>query len=54
MSLIHTAELAGVSAFEYLTALLSNVERIAENPAAWMPWNYRDTLAELGARGPPG
>ncbi len=40
MSLIHTAELSGVPAFEYLVALLSNVDAVQAEPTAWMPWNF--------------
>ena len=47
MSLIHTCELNDVNAFDYLTELLRHVEELKQNPAAWMPWNYRDTLARL-------
>ncbi len=54
MSLIHTAELNGVAAFEYLVALLRHHEEVARNPSAWMPWNYQETLAALRSRaGPP-
>lgn len=53
MTLIHTAEMAGVAAFPYLVALMRNAQAVAENPADWMPWNYmeRDRLAD--ATGPP-
>lgn len=46
MSLIHTAELNGVAPFEYLVAVLRNADAAALDPRAWMPWNYRDTLAK--------
>ena len=46
MSLIHTTELARENAFDYLTALLRNVSQIARDPNAWLPWNYRATVAE--------
>ena len=49
MSLIHTCELNDVNAFDYLTELLRHVEELKQNPAEWMPWNYRDTLARLAA-----
>jgi len=49
MSLIHTAELCGANAFEYLVALLRHHEVVAANPAEWMPWNYGEALARLGA-----
>lgn len=47
MSLIHTCELNGANSFEYLTELLRHTEELKQRPAAWMPWNYRETLARL-------
>ena len=47
MSLIHTCELNDVNAFDCLMELLRHVAELKQNPAAWMPWNYRDTLARL-------
>jgi transposase len=47
MSLIHTCELAGANPFDYLTELQRHARELAENPSAWMPWNYRETLARL-------
>ena len=49
MSLIHTCEINGVNAFDYLTELLRHGEELKQNPSQWMPWNYRDTLARLAA-----
>ena len=45
MSLIHTCQLSGVNAFEYLTELQKHIEDAARDPPKWMPWNYRETLA---------
>jgi len=45
MSPIHTCELNGANAFDYLMELLRHAEDLQQNPSAWMPWNYRDTLA---------
>ena len=45
MSLIHTCELAGVNAFDYLSQLQRHAAELAANPAAWMPWNYPQRLA---------
>ena len=45
MSLIHTAELCDVQPFPYLVALLRHHEAAADDPAAWMPWNYRQAQA---------
>jgi hypothetical protein len=47
MNLIHTCELNDVNAFDCLMELLRHVAELKQNPAAWMPWNYRDTLARL-------
>ncbi len=46
MSLIYTCELCGASAFDYLTALHRHADDAALNPAAWMPWNYRQALGD--------
>ena len=47
MSLIHTWELAGANPFDSLTMLQQHRDALAATPAAWMPWNYRDTLATV-------
>jgi len=47
MSLIYTCQLMKESPFEYLTTLIDNTPAIATRPQDWMPWNYRDTLADL-------
>jgi hypothetical protein len=52
MSLIATCELCGANPFDYLTELDRHASEAASNPAAWMPWNYRGTLADLAS--PPG
>ncbi|OYV74743.1 MAG: hypothetical protein B7Z66_15460 [Chromatiales bacterium 21-64-14] len=45
MSLIHTAELNHIAAFDYLVALQRHGDEVAAHPSAWMPWNYQTTLA---------
>jgi hypothetical protein len=45
MSLIHTCELAGANAFDYLSQLQRHAAELAANPLAWMPWNYQEHLA---------
>lgn len=47
MSLIHTCELNGANPFDYLTELQRHAEKLKQQPAEWMPWNYRDTLTRL-------
>ena len=49
MSLIHTCELEGANPCDYLIALQRQREALAANPAAWMPWNYRETVTPLRA-----
>jgi transposase len=44
MSLIHTCELNGANPFNYLIELQKHASELAKNPAAWMPWNYQETL----------
>ena len=53
MSFIHTAELNKVEPFDCLVALLRHHRKVANTPANWMPWNYRDTLARLPAGADP-
>jgi transposase len=47
MSLIHTCRLNGEDPFHYLTELQLHHKELAANPAEWMPWNYRETLARI-------
>jgi hypothetical protein len=53
MSLIHTAELCSADPFEFLVALQRHPDSVAQNPGAWMPWNYQETLARLSAAPDP-
>ena len=49
MRLIHTGESCGGNPFDYLTELRRHAAELAQNPARWMPWNYRATLEEAAA-----
>ena len=49
MSIIHTCELNGTNPFDYLTALQRHAAELSMRPAAWMPWNYHETLAQNAA-----
>ena len=40
-----TAKLAKADPFDYLNVLQRRAKEVAANPAEWMPWNYRETLA---------
>jgi hypothetical protein len=44
-SLIETCRLAGANPLDYLSALMENRSAVFRDPGAWLPWNYRDTLA---------
>jgi transposase len=48
LSLIQTCDLNGVNSFDYLVELLKHAPELAVSPAAWMPWNYRETLTRAG------
>jgi hypothetical protein len=50
---IHTVELAKIDVFGYLVALQRHYECVAEDQAAWMPWNYTRVLALVPRRDPP-
>ena len=52
MSLIHTCELNDTNPFHYLTELQNHASELARDPAAWMPWNYRETLQQTGTSQP--
>jgi hypothetical protein len=45
MSLIHTCYHAQADPFDYLTQLQRHHRDVAETPAAWLPWNYRQRTA---------
>ncbi len=49
MSLIHSCQLCGANSFDYLTELQRHAEKLATNPAEWMPWNYRGTLEQIAS-----
>jgi transposase len=51
MSLIHTCQLCGANSFDYLVELQRHARELAICPAEWMPWNYRETLAQIGVPG---
>ncbi len=45
MSLIHTCELSGANALDYLDRLQLNAADVSQqSPERWMPWNYRDSV----------
>jgi len=41
-SLIETCRLNGINPLDYLRALMENRSAVFADPAAWLPWNYRD------------
>ncbi len=43
-SLIETCRRAGANPLDYLSALMHHRSAVFAEPAAWMPWNYRDHL----------
>ena len=53
MSIIYAAELNGVNPFQYLADLLRHQKAVAANPAAWLPWAYRDAPPTAQPRAAP-
>jgi hypothetical protein len=51
-SLIETCRLARANPLDYQSALMHNRSAVFADPAAWLPWNYRETL-EDGSAPPP-
>jgi hypothetical protein len=47
MSLIHTCQLNGVNALDYLQSLSEHPGKLAAAPQQWLPWRYRETVAAL-------
>jgi hypothetical protein len=45
MSIIHSCELCGVNAFEYLKALQQHARHVMACAANWLPWNFHEQLA---------
>lgn len=52
MSLIETTILSGENVFDYLTQIQRHAKAVEADPAAWLPWTYRATLARLAAAVP--
>jgi transposase len=50
MSLIHTCELVGANPFDYLSEPQRHARELADNPSAWMPWNYTGQNQSKAAR----
>ena len=47
LSLIHACRLAGGNPLDYLAQFQRHSTEVFKNPASWLPWNYRNTLAAL-------
>ena len=47
MSVIHTALKNGINPIDYLTVLQQHQEQVKQNPFAWLPWKYQQTLKIL-------
>ena len=49
MSLIYTCILSSINPLEYLTETEKHTTKVADNPQAWLPWNYRNTIEAVNA-----
>lgn len=50
MSVVETCRANGVNPFDYMMAVVRNEAAVQTTPAAWMPWNYHERLAEKTAQ----
>lgn len=46
MSIIKTCGANGVNAFEYMTSIQENRDRVKANSTAWLPWNFQTQLTQ--------
>ena len=44
MSIIYTCQQNKVNAFEYLNTIQRNAVSVINNPALWLPWNFKENL----------
>lgn len=49
MSVIYTSILSKTNPLEYLTETEKHAGEVAENPQAWLPWNYLNTIEAANA-----
>lgn len=47
MGIIYTCQQNNVNAFDYLNTIQRHAIRVAANPNLWLPWNYKQNVAEL-------
>jgi len=47
MSVIQTCRLNGANPFQYFKTLREHAQEMRQNPFAWLPWNFRQTLDAL-------
>lgn len=50
MSLIHTCSLMKANPFYYLIALQKYAPEVFKNPAQWMPWNFKASIASINVK----
>ena len=48
MSLVETCRANGANPFDYLLTVVRNPEAAKADPGRWMPWNFRESLANTG------
>ena len=49
MSIIQTCHSCVTNAFDYITTLVKNAERVQAQPALWMPWNFKTALQDANS-----
>ena len=53
MSMIQTCVANGANPYDYLLSAARNAESVKKDPGRWMPWNYKEALANAAPAPPP-
>jgi transposase-like protein len=54
LSVIETCQLNKINPYNYLIAVQEYSDRVNKDPSLWLPWNYEETMLNLGLGIPAG
>jgi len=52
MTVIETCRANQTNPFDYMMAVVRNLEAVKLDPGGWMPWKNLDTIAQAAPRAP--
>ena len=47
MTILMTAKENKIEPVKYMADLLTNIDKVKDNPSDWLPWNYAKTMEAL-------